>query len=74
MDEDVEKLAAKFHEVYQKEAMRQDDELKSIKYEDLPEQTKEFDRVLARHVLKAMDKVLWLNSRQKLIKFMLKGR
>ena len=48
---EVEKLAATFHEIYQKEARRQGDVRHTDKYEDLPENIKEFDRVLARYVL-----------------------
>ena len=48
---DVEELAAKFHEVYQVEARRQGDVRHKDAYSDLPENIKEFDRVLARYVL-----------------------
>ena len=48
---EVEKLAATFHEIYQREARRQGDVRHADKYEDLPENIKEFDRVLARYVL-----------------------
>ena len=39
-----------FHNIYQKEAKRQGDVRHADKYEDLPENIKEFDRVLARYV------------------------
>lgn len=74
MCEDVEKLAAKIHEVYQIEAKRQGDVRHADKYSDLPENVKEFDRVLARHVLRAMDKVLWRNNRVRLVRYMLTGK
>ena len=46
-----ESLARKFHEVYQQEAKRQGDVRHKDDYDDLPENIKEFDRVLARFVL-----------------------
>ena len=52
--EDVESLAAKFHEIYQQEAKRQGDVRHQDSYADLPENVKEFDRVLARYVLAAL--------------------
>lgn len=51
----VEKLAAKFHEIYQKEAKKQGDIRHSDEYEDLSENIKEFDRVLARYVIKFLE-------------------
>ena len=48
----IELLASKFHEIYQKEARRQGDIRHTDKYEELPENIKEFDRVLAKYVLK----------------------
>jgi len=48
----VEHLAKKFHEVYQKEAVRQGDVRHASEFEDLPENIKKFDRVLARYVLR----------------------
>jgi len=53
MDENtkIEHLASIFHEIYQKEARRQGDIRHADRYEDLPENVKEFDRVLARYVL-----------------------
>jgi len=55
-DDDVESLSRKFHAIYQKEARRQagtgDDTVRHPdEYDDLPERTKEYDRVLARFVL-----------------------
>ena len=46
----VESLAAKFHDIYQREAKRQGDVRHKDSYADLPENIKEFDRVLARYV------------------------
>ena len=48
---DVEKMATEFHAVYQAEARRQGDVRHPDTYESLPENTKEYDRALARHVL-----------------------
>ena len=48
----IENLSSKFHEIYQIEAKRQGDVRHSDKYQDLSENIKEFDRVLARYVLK----------------------
>ncbi len=47
----IEKLASQFHQIYQDEAKRQGDVRHADKYEDLSENIKEFDRVLARYVL-----------------------
>lgn len=47
---EVEKLAAELHEIYQKEARRQGDIRHADSYVDLPENIKEFDRVLARFI------------------------
>ena len=52
----VEELSNDFHAIYQKEAKRQamldlDEVRHPDKYDDLPERTKEYDRVLARYVL-----------------------
>lgn len=52
-EQGVETLAAKFHEIYQQEAKRQGDVRHKDAYGDLPENIKEFDRVLARYVLAA---------------------
>ena len=46
-----ESLARQFHEIYQKESKRQGDVRHQDSYDDLPENIKEFDRVLARFVL-----------------------
>jgi hypothetical protein len=48
---DLESLAADFHRIYQAEAKRQGDVRHADNYEDLPENVKDFDRALARHVL-----------------------
>jgi hypothetical protein len=48
---DLEALSARLHEVYQKEAHRRGDVRHADAYADLPEATKEWDRVLARWVL-----------------------
>lgn len=48
---EVESLAAKFHDIYQQEAKRQDDVRHKDAYADLSENIKEFDRALARYVL-----------------------
>jgi len=48
---DVEKLLAILHGIYQVEAHRQDDSRWPDDYDALPEDTKEFDRVLARYIL-----------------------
>lgn len=48
---EIESLASKFHDIYMKEARRQGDIRHKDKYEDLSENIKEFDRVLARYVL-----------------------
>lgn len=50
-EKDVEELSAEFHRVYMIEAKRQGDVRHKDKYEDLAENVKEFDRVLARYVL-----------------------
>lgn len=52
----VEALAKEFHTVYQIEARRQGDVRHKDKYEDLPDNIKEFDRVLARYVLDHFDR------------------
>jgi len=54
-EERVEQLAAEFHEVYQVEAKRQGDVRHADAYADLSENIKEFDRVLARHALDALE-------------------
>jgi hypothetical protein len=60
----VEVLSAKFHEIYQEEARRQagtgDDTVRHPdEYNDLPEHTKEYDRVLARYVLENIITPAW---------------
>ena len=47
----IEQLASELHDIYQKEAKRQGDHRHFDKYEDLAESVKEYDRVLARHIL-----------------------
>jgi hypothetical protein len=48
---DIEALSARLHDVYQAEAHRRGDIRHADRYADLPEKTKEWDRVLARWVL-----------------------
>lgn len=48
---DVEALSARLHEIYQAEAHRRGDVRHADAYEDLPNDTKEWDRVLARWIL-----------------------
>ena len=68
----MENLSRKFHEIYQLEAKRQSD-LGTDKvrhpdnYDELPERTKEYDRVLARHVLILLAEVR-AQEREKCIK------
>lgn len=52
----VEELSAKFHEIYMVEARRQGDVRHKDAYADLPENIKEFDRVLARYVLALIER------------------
>jgi hypothetical protein len=52
----LEELSAEFHAIYQAEARRQGDVRHAESYDDLPDNIKEFDRVLARHVLAALAK------------------
>ena len=47
----IESLAEKFHEIYQKEARKQNDIRHADDYKSLPENIKEFDRVLAKYVI-----------------------
>lgn len=46
--EDIEGLSRTIHGIYQAEAERQKDVRHTSSYEDLPENVKEYDRVLAR--------------------------
>jgi hypothetical protein len=48
----VEKLSARLHDIHQKEAARQGDKRHHDSYDELSEPIKEFDRVLARWILK----------------------
>jgi hypothetical protein len=49
---DIEMLSAALHSVYQAEAHRRGDVRHADRYEDLPEATKEWDRVLARWIVR----------------------
>jgi hypothetical protein len=49
--DDVEKLSAKFHLIYQEEAKRQGNAAQDEFYEDLDESVREFYRAQARYVL-----------------------
>ena|SRR5437899_12478905 len=51
-DDGIESSAAEFHQVYQAEAKRQGDVRHKDAYDDLAENIKDFDRALARHVLR----------------------
>lgn len=53
MKELIEQKASELHDIYIKEAKRQGDVRHKDKYEDLTENIKDFDRVLARHCLLA---------------------
>jgi hypothetical protein len=48
---DVERLSARLHEIYQAEAHRRGDVRHADAYDDLSDDTKEWDRVLARWIL-----------------------
>lgn len=53
MTHDVESLSEKFHEIYQQEVKRQGAVIRHPdNYGDLAENVKEYDRVLARYVLR----------------------
>jgi hypothetical protein len=52
MEQLIEALSAQFHAIYQQEASRQGDVRHPTAYTDLKENTKEFDRVLARFIMK----------------------
>lgn len=47
----VEALSERLHEIYQAEAHRRGDVRHADDYDDLPDETKEWDRVLARWIL-----------------------
>lgn len=49
---DLESLSARLHDIYQAEAHRRGDIRHADRYDDLAEPTKEWDRVLARWVLR----------------------
>ena len=49
--DELEKLAAQLHEVYMQEARRQGDVRHHERYRNLPENTKDFDRALARWII-----------------------
>jgi hypothetical protein len=49
-----EAMAAKLHAIYQEEARRQGDVRHKDSYADLPENIKNFDRVLADYVLELL--------------------
>lgn len=51
MSVDLETLSAQLHDVYQQEAHRRGDVRHADVYADLSEDTKEWDRVLARWIL-----------------------
>jgi hypothetical protein len=52
---DIELLAGRLHDIYQKEAHRRGDVRHVDRYEDLSEETKEWDRVLASWILQHWD-------------------
>lgn len=57
MKDIVEKIAKRFHEVYQEEAKRQGNIRHDDNYNKLPQNIKEFDRALAKFVLNKIDDV-----------------
>ena len=63
---EIEKLSKDFHEIYMKEARRQGDVRLKDKYEDLTENVKEFDRVLAREVIKMINNAITQTRQQAL--------
>lgn len=56
-DRVVEALSARLHEIYQAEAHRRGDVRHADAYEDLSDDTKEWDRVLARWIIRYWDPV-----------------
>jgi hypothetical protein len=48
----IEALSARLHDIYQKEAHRRGDVRHADAYEDLADATKEWDRVLARWIIR----------------------
>jgi len=56
IDNDIETLSSTLHDIYIKEAKRQGDVRHKDKYEDLPENIKEYDRVLARYIKDIIDR------------------
>lgn len=57
-DELIEELSSQLHDIYIIEAKRQGDVRHKDKYEDLPENIKEFDRVLARFIISREAKIV----------------
>lgn len=53
-EEKIEELSSKLHDIYMLEAKRQGDVRHKDKYEDLTENIKEFDRVLARYIIELL--------------------
>ncbi len=49
--ENVESLSARLHDIYQAEAHRRGDVRHADAYDSLPDDTKEWDRVLARWII-----------------------
>jgi len=54
----AESLARDFHDIYQQEARRQGDVRHKDNYDNLSENIKDFDRVLARHTLKLIQEAI----------------
>jgi len=54
-NKELEEISAAFHQVYQFEAEQQGDKRYKDNYEELPENIKQFGRVLALHVLRALE-------------------
>ena len=52
MSEEIEELSSKLHDVYMEESRKQGDVRHHDDYYKLKESTKEYDRVLARYILK----------------------